>query len=148
MSDAFSRQRSLPEKDDKYFKDFTQNQEEEFDAALWDLKFQNLWSLIIASDSDFEANMTLSEKLFFLVGQYNTEVVDIVTQIVNDFSRPEADRQYRPQTHLSPRHAVLLDSGAHEEGVYLNPDEMVYLVKGIFIKICAYGQPVNPGAGG
>ena len=55
MSDAFSRQRSLPEKDDKYFKDFTQNQEEEFDAALWDLKFQNLWSLIIASDSDFEA---------------------------------------------------------------------------------------------
>ena len=35
---------------------------------MWDLRFQNLWSLIIAADSDFETNMTLSEKLFYLVG--------------------------------------------------------------------------------
>lgn len=45
--------------------------------------------MVIAADGDFETNMTLSEKLFYLVGQYNKEVSDTVCQIVNDFSLPE-----------------------------------------------------------
>ena len=50
---------------------------------------------------------------------------------------------YQPQTFLSPKHAVLLDSETHDKVMYLNPDSMVYLVKGIFIKLCAYGQSTN-----
>jgi hypothetical protein len=50
---------------------------------------------------------------------------------------------YQPQTFLIPKHAVLLDSETHDKVMYLNPDSMVYLVKGIFIKLCAYGQSTN-----
>ena len=34
----------------------------------WDRAIQNLWSLIIAADGDFEANMALTERFFYLVG--------------------------------------------------------------------------------
>ena len=95
--------------------------------------------MVIAADSDFQTNMTLSEKLFHLVGEYNREVSFIVTNIVDDFSLPEKDRQYSPQSKLSPKHAVLLNQETHGESVFLNSDKMVYLIKGIFIKICPYG---------
>ena len=72
-----------------FSRDFRRDQEKEYDNEKWDLKFQNLWSMVIAADGDFETNMTLSEKLFYLVGQYNKEVSDTVCQIVNDFSLPE-----------------------------------------------------------
>ena len=77
------------------------------------MKFQNSWSLIMAADTDFEANMTLSEKLFYIVGQFNAEVTNLVMQIVNDFSLPEPQRQYKAQTSLSPKHASLYDLEAH-----------------------------------
>ena len=90
--------------------------------------------------------MTLSEKMFYMVGQYNNEVSAIVTRIVDDLSLPPNERLYSPETQLTPQHAVLLSAETHDENVFLNPDQMVYLVKGIFIKLCAYGQPVHPGA--
>ena len=39
----------------------------------WDMQFQNLWSLVIAADTEFKMNMTLSEKLFYVVGMFNKE---------------------------------------------------------------------------
>ena len=78
-----------PERDHQYGHN-SQHSVELGEAQPWDMKFQNLWSLIIASDADFLSNMTLSEKLFHLVGQFNHEVNVLVTQIVNDFSLPVA----------------------------------------------------------
>ena len=40
--------------------------------------------------------MTLSEKMFYLVGQYNKEVTEILIKIVNDFSLPDQERSYQP----------------------------------------------------
>ena len=102
--------------------------------------------MIIAADSDFETNMTLSERLFALVGQFNAEVTKVVAQIVNDFSLPQSERQYHPQTYLNPKHAVILNSETHDERVELNPDQMIYLVDGALYKLCAYGQEVHPGS--
>lgn len=90
--------------------------------------------------------MTLSEKLFYMVGLFNNEVSSLVTQIVDDFSVAESERAYASQTSLTAKHAVLLNAHTHDETVFLSPDQMVYLIRGIFIKICAHGQPVSAGA--
>lgn len=126
--------------------EMSRNEPQLLEDVNWDLKFQNLWSLIIAADSDFKTNMTLSEKIFYLVGQYNHEVNLIVTRIVNDLSLAQNERLYQPETSLSPKNAVLLDQETHDQPVFLNSDQMIYLIKGILIKICPYGQAVNPGA--
>ena len=52
---------------------------------------------------------------------------------------PVNDRAYLPQTKLDSKHSVLYDVTSHDSTIFLSPDNMVYLVRGIFIKLCAYG---------
>lgn len=48
------------------------------------------------TENAFEANMALSEKLFNLVGKFNRESAQIVTEIVHDYFCKPHQRKFKP----------------------------------------------------
>ena len=48
------------------------------------------------TENAFEANMALSEKLFNLVGSFNRESSQIVSEIVNDYFLKPHLRKFKP----------------------------------------------------
>lgn len=109
----------------------------------WDQQFQNLWSCIVAADGNFAATMTLSEKLFHLAGQFNQEATRAVTTIVDEMHLPADEREYLPEGFLEPQHAMFYDSESDDFDGSLGSNSLVYLMPGMLVKLCRYGQKAN-----
>ena len=87
--------------------------------------------------------MTLSEKLFHTVGQFNQEATRIVTTIVDEMHLPANAKEYLPEDFLEPQHALFYDSESEYSDGSLGGNSLVYLVPGMLIKLCRYGQKAN-----
>ena len=119
----------------------------------WDQQFQNLWSCLVAAEGNFPAAMTLSEKLFHLVGQFNQEAAHAVTTIVDEMHLPLEDRAYQPEDFLEPLHAMFYDAESEDFDGSLGGNSLIYLMgggdkgaakeAGMLVKLCRYGQKAN-----